>query len=629
MAKLDYEKIFIKDACPTSIGGQAIMEGVMMQGPDRLAIAMRLPNGELYLKTKKKPKPSALSKIPLIRGCVNFFKSLIQGTGVLMESADILEKFAPEEYNEEPGKFERWLNEHFGEKAVWNILMTVSVVIAFVISIAVFVIFPTIAVNWMKKITQNAILLNLVEGLLRLALFLLYTLAISKMEDIHTLFQYHGSEHKSIHCFENNLELTPENAQTFPTLHPRCGTSFLMFVFIIALILFSFLGWPDLLMRILSRLLLLPVIAGVSYELLKWAGRSDGKVVRILSYPGLLLQKLTTAEPTLEQLEVAIVSLKAVLVDPDTPVGEGFVDKDANWLADFKEEDFLPDAQQKSYQDALRWGIQKLKDIDNGKNEARIILCYVTKLKHTELITRGTELMSAEDLKNYRDTVEARLAGKPLQYILGYQKFMGHPIKVDPSVLIPRMETEVLVDSVIKVMNMKKWERPAVLDMCTGSGAIGISIACAVPDSVVTMTDVSKDALEMADYNARLNKINHRCIFSCGDLFDAIDTGNKYDVFVANPPYIESAEVDKLMPEVKDHEPRIALDGGVRGLDYYARIIARAHRFIKSGGIIAFEIGNKQANAVTKMLKTTERYDKISVLKDLAGRDRIVIAERI
>jgi uncharacterized protein YqhQ len=161
-------------------------------------------------------------------------------------------------------------------------------------------------------------------------MFIVYIVVISRMEDIRRVFEYHGAEHKTIHCFENNLELTPANAQTFYTLHPRCGTSFLMFVMVISLVLFSLLGWPSLFWRILSRLLLIPVVAGISYELLKWAGRSDNIVVRILSMPGLYLQKLTTRPPDDQQLEVAIVSLKAVLVPSDTPYVEGICDKDGN-----------------------------------------------------------------------------------------------------------------------------------------------------------------------------------------------------------------------------------------------------------------------------------------------------------
>ena len=174
MGKLDYNKIFIKDACPTKMGGQAIMEGVMMQGEDRIAMAMRLPSGELYLKTKKKPEKKIWSKIPLVRGCVNFFSSLISGTETLMESADILEKYAPEEYSETEGKFEKWLNNKFGEKTAWNLAMALSVILAFVVSVALFVILPTWAVNGVKQVWDNAIFLNLIEGILRILMFILY-----------------------------------------------------------------------------------------------------------------------------------------------------------------------------------------------------------------------------------------------------------------------------------------------------------------------------------------------------------------------------------------------------------------------------------------------------------------------
>ena len=181
--------------------------------------------------------------------------------------------------------------------------------------------------NLCRHFTQNEILLNLFEGILRIAIFILYIVLIARMEEIKRVFQYHGAEHKTIHCYENGLELTPENAQQFYTLHPRCGTSFLVFVMVIALALFSFLGWPNLFWRIVSRLLLLPVIAGISYELLRWAGRSDNLIVKILSMPGLWLQKLTTNEPDESQLEVAIAAMKAV-TSPEGDLGIGRCDKE-------------------------------------------------------------------------------------------------------------------------------------------------------------------------------------------------------------------------------------------------------------------------------------------------------------
>lgn len=699
MAKLDYSKIFIKEACPTSIGGQAVMDGVMMQGPERIAIAMRLPSGELYLKTKLKPKSPKAMKWPLIRGVVAFALSLVNGMSTLMESADILEKYAPEEYSEEETKFEKWVNGKFGEKTAWNILMTASLVFAIVISIALFVIFPTWAVNFLGRWVSNSIVLNLIEGLLRIAIFIGYVVLIRRMEEIKTLFRYHGAEHKTIHCYENSLELTPENAEQFYTLHPRCGTSFLVFVLIVSLLLFSFLGWPNLALRIISRLVLIPVIAGISYELLKWAGRSDGAIVKILSWPGLMLQRLTTAEPTREQLEVAILSLNAVLVDKDYPVIDGFVDKDGNMIGDslwkpgsevmsrklpdedLSEEEesteegiskaieflnqlddsgytmvitpdeegvslaqeiadhFQEEAKQramanrftndiKTIENALKWGQAALSMVENGRNEARIILSYATGLTQSEIITHSKELMSDEDFEEYEKRIHDRLTGTPLQYITGVQEFMGLPIRVNRSVLIPRLDTEVVVEEAIRIIREKEWLHPDVLDMCTGSGAIGISIAAKLPEAIVTMTDISEDALKTAMENAGLNEVNRQCVFLLGDMFDALPADREYDMIICNPPYIESKVIETLSIEVRDNEPRLALDGGKDGLDFYRRIAEDAGSHLRSGGMLVLEIGADQAGSVKRILNKSRRYTDIHKIKDLAGLDRAIIAER-
>lgn len=328
---MDFKKIFIKGACPTSIGGQAIMSGIMMRGPYRTATAIRLHDGTIHLKTEPTPKVPKAGQIPFIRGVVNFVMALVNGTKILMDSADVLEKDEPENY--EPDKFDQWIEKKFGKEKGWNILLTLSVIIALVLSIGIFILLPTVIVGALSSVVDSVFVLNLIEGGFRILLFIIYVFAISKIKDIHEVFQYHGAEHKTIHCFENNLELTPENAQTFYTLHPRCGTSFLMFVMIIAVLIHALMGWPNMWMRILTRILVLPVIAGISYELLRWAGRSDNAVVRFLSLPGIYLQKLTTATPNNEQLEVAIVALKAVLPKEDEesiPFFTKIVDKDGN-----------------------------------------------------------------------------------------------------------------------------------------------------------------------------------------------------------------------------------------------------------------------------------------------------------
>ena len=674
------------------------MEGVMMQGPERIALAMRLPSGELYLKTKMKPADPPAMKVPVVRGVVAFARSLINGMTTLMESADILEKYAPEEYAEEETRFEKWVNSKFGERTAWNILMSPYLVLAVVISIAIFVIFPTWVVNFLGRWISSSIVLNLIEGILRILIFIGYVVLIRRMEEINTLFRYHGAEHKTIHCYENNLELTPENAQQFYTLHPRCGTSFLVFVLIISLLLFSFLGWPNMLLRIVSRVILIPVIAGLSYELLKWAGRSDNSIVRILSYPGLMLQKLTTAEPTYEQLEVGILSLKAVLVDKDMPVIEGFVDKDGNMIGDsfwkpgskvmsqkvhVDEEEIGPadedsineaikfldgldengytmvvlpsedsvslpqaiadhnkeeakssilqrrfTADIKTIENALSWGQAALSMVENGRNEARILLQYAVGLTQTEIITNSKELMDEEDFREYERCIHDRLTGTPLQYIVGMQEFMGLPITVNPSVLIPRLDTEVVVEEAIRIIGEKDWNHPDVLDMCTGSGVIGVTIAAKVPEAIVTMTDVSEEALKTAMSNAGLNGVNRKCVFLRGDMFDALPADREYDMIICNPPYIETDVIDTLSIEVREHEPKMALDGGKDGLDFY-RIIARdASMHLRTGGVLVLEIGADQAGSVKRLLMKSKTWDNIRKIQDMAGLDRAVIAER-
>ncbi len=335
---MDLKKVFRKDACPTKVGGQAVLEGIMMKGEGRTATVLRLPNQKLYIKTQKLPEKSKAMKIPFVRGVLIFAGALIEGTKTLMFSADILEANEEEGTNDyKKSKFDLWLEKKLGAEKAWNWMLYTSVVVAVLITVGFFIILPTWVLDLLTHLTTNVIVLNLVEGLLRILLFVLYVLAISKMKDIHRVFQYHGAEHKTIHCFEAGLELTPANCKPFYTLHPRCGTSFLMFVMIIALIMFSLLGWPNLFWRITSRLLLLPVIAGMGFELLKWAGRSDNWLVKVLSLPGLALQKLTTKEPDEDQLEVAIAAMKAVMVDPSTPYYEGLCDLNGQQLKEISE----------------------------------------------------------------------------------------------------------------------------------------------------------------------------------------------------------------------------------------------------------------------------------------------------
>lgn len=299
----------------TSIGGQAVIEGVMMRGPKEIATAVRKSDGSIVID--KSPVSSAvlkykLNKIPIIRGVVSFVESLVTGMKCLMFSADQMDIEDEEDYK--PSKLEKWLDDKFGDR-VKDIAIYFSVAVALVFSVCLFMLLPNALATVIKHFTENHVVLNLAEGVIRMAIFLGYLTLVSRMKDIQRVFEYHGAEHKTIATYESGDELTVENARTHSRFHPRCGTSFLLIVMVVSIIVFSCLKWGHMWQNMLYRLLLLPVVAGISYEMIKIAGRSKNRFVALLTKPGLWLQRITTREPDDSQLEVAIASLKAVLTD--------------------------------------------------------------------------------------------------------------------------------------------------------------------------------------------------------------------------------------------------------------------------------------------------------------------------
>ncbi len=308
------EKYMNKEIHKTSIGGQAVMEGVMMKGPEKTAISVRKPDGEIVtdIKSNAKITRNVFFKLPVIRGCVAFFDSLITGTKALMYSADFVDL-----EDETESKFDKWLERVFGDK-IKDIVIYFSVIISVIFSVGLFILLPNWIASFIKLAVKSKFVLNFCEGIIRILIFLTYLWAVSKMPDIKRVFEYHGAEHKTIACYEAGEKLTPENAKKFTRLHPRCGTSFLFIVMIVSIICFSVLSWDvNVVVRSLSRIALMPVVAGISYEIIKYAGRHDNVLTKIVSYPGLCLQKITTNEPDESQLEVAIASMKAVI--PENP----------------------------------------------------------------------------------------------------------------------------------------------------------------------------------------------------------------------------------------------------------------------------------------------------------------------
>ena len=288
-----------------TIGGQAVIEGVMMRGPKQVATAVRTPDKKIEIQVKPVNSISErfpILKKPLLRGCVSLGESLVMGLRSLSYSAQM----AGEE------------DEQLTDKELIG-----TMIFAFVLAAVLFVAIPTGAAKLFHFITDDPVFLNLMEGALRLLIFLAYIGAISIMKDIQRVFQYHGAEHKTIACFEAGEALTVKNVRKHPRLHKRCGTSFLLIVMLVSIFVFAFLGWPDLWLRILSRVVLLPVVAGISYEIIKFSASSDNCVLGWAIKPGLWLQYMTTREPDDDMIEVAIESVKAVLPEDKIPAGTG------------------------------------------------------------------------------------------------------------------------------------------------------------------------------------------------------------------------------------------------------------------------------------------------------------------
>ncbi len=584
-----------QSVCVSKIGGQALMEGVMMRGVSSMAMAVRAPEGEIMLETKRlSGKRTWYKRTPVIRGLVAFFDSMVSGVKTLMRSA---EASSPEDEMPSSG---------------W---MSFAVFLGLALGIGLFILLPSLLCSLLFEtifdLSGYVLLRSLFEGVLRIAIFVLYLLLVSRMKDIRRTFMYHGAEHRTINCYEHGLDMTVENVQKCSTRHNRCGTTFLFFVMIISILIFSLANWlfegiginkanlgnaGNIFTKMGIRLALLPLVAGLSYELLKFlAYLPDNWFTKVLRAPGLALQRLTTYTPTDDMAEVALLSFMAVLkMDADQSA-------ETVRFGEYKTSD-------------LRQYIkEELKNTNADDSEADWILCDVLKLKRSALDTAGKT-----DLKTYnkiKAVLKRRKEGEPLMYILGYTDFYNSRIILTPDVLIPRPETELLCERAIKFIAGRKL---SVLDLCTGSGCIALTIAKNTQCSL-TASDVCEKALETAKKN-----LKDKAQVVLSDMFASF-SGVKFDLIVSNPPYIESGVIETLEKEVREYEPRAALDGGEDGLKFYRTIALDAPEFLNAGGMLMLEIGFDQAENVKELLSGS--FEEIEVYKDYCGNDRIITAK--
>lgn len=302
-------------SCPafkTMIGGQAVIEGIMMRGKDKACIAVRKENGEIVTDTweiKDSKAIKVIKKIPVLRGVVSFIGSLLTGYKSLNKS---LELSGMTEDLEPESKFEQWLDKHLGDKMT-GVIMGVASIIGVAAAIFLFMYLPALLVSLISKVIDLGVFASAVEGLIKISIFVLYMFLVSRLKDIQRMFAYHGAEHKTIFCYEAGEELTVENVKKYKRFHPRCGTSFIIITLIISIIAFAAVTWSSPLMRVLVKFAVLPIVMGVSFECIRFAGKHDNLLTRILSAPGVWMQHLTTNEPDDQMIEIAIAALKPVL----------------------------------------------------------------------------------------------------------------------------------------------------------------------------------------------------------------------------------------------------------------------------------------------------------------------------
>ena len=614
----------------TYIGGQAVIQGVMMRGKSAMATAVRDDKGVLHLEAKRIKPPEKRKKwtrVPFLRGVVNFVLSLVDGMKALLRSSEV----AVADDEENSTKFSAWVEEKWKISA-GDILTAVSTFLGIVIALGLFFFLPGYLTGLIDNAVrakyaaggsmphwgQGGIFYNLIEGGMRLAIFVCYILFTLIFKSLRETYRYHGAEHKTINCYEYGLPLTKENVKGCSRMHDRCGTTFIFLVLIISILVFSLVGWVfmgvvglerAISSSVLRRLVLavikivcLPLVAGISYEILKLLSLSSSPVLFPLKAPGYLLQLLTTREPTDEMIECAITAFEKVKEmdeDPESPEKIFATEVKLTKLLAMMKKTFAA------------------HEIDEA--DAEWIVALSLNIPRSSL--KEERIIKQAGCKKILDIYEERLTGRSLWYIIGNTDFYGYRIKVDERVLIPRPETEVLVREAVASLR----GGDSVLDLCTGSGAIAIAVSAeASKDKTVTVTaaDISEEALELARENARYNKTAAGITFVKSDLFEGIR--GKFNLITANPPYVKHGEIASLQREVRDFEPRIALDGGVDGLDFYRRIAAKVNRYIARGGMLILECGENQAQEIIKIFNQSSRCDYAMVVRDLNGIERVI-----
>lgn len=565
------------------VGGMALFNGLMLRNKKREAIGKVDDNKNIYVEINSINKNIDEDKftiydVPIIRGIISMKNMIATSVPyVLKSSQDVLNKSSKE--NIDIGKFE----------LVSAYLIAITVILVLFAAIPNF-ISTFLAVN----------IRNLSQAIIQTSAFIIYLLLLAKVDSLKTLFEYHGAEHKVANAYEKleKRDITIENVKKQSRFHARCGGNFVVYLFFLILFITFIIPSNNLIFKTILQVMLLPFLAGFSYELVMYTEYLPN-FLKFLAYPAMSIQLITTKEPSDDKIELAIYTLFGCINGENQVSISKFV-KDYLLYNKSIKKDF-------NIKEALNI-FSSIKNIDVNDifiNMDGIMLDYNEQIKTNMMLNRL-----------YKDNI-------PMAYIIGKVNFYNEQYIVNQDVLIPRVDSEILVEKAIEYINNENLN--TMLDMCTGSGCIGISITKNSNIKYTTLIDISKEALEIANKNIILNKVDKKCSTIHSDLFSSLNNSNiKYDIIVSNPPYIPSRDINGLDASVKK-EPTIALDGGKDGMDFYRKILKQALNHLNNNAVLIFEIGYDELEKFKEIINRYPEYKVVESLKDFGGNDRVVV----
>lgn len=566
------------------VGGMALFNGLMLKSKKREVVGRLKEDGYINFqifennKQKKDEEKFTIYDIPIIRGMLSMKNMIASSVPYVLSSAQ-------NTLNVKSSKSEKIDVDKF------------EIAIAYIISIGLILTLLAAIPNFISSfLTHNV--RNISQAIIQTTVFIIYLLLLSKIDSLKAIFEYHGAEHKVANAYENlsKEDINVENVRKQSRFHIRCGGNFVVYLFLLIIFITLLIPSNNLIFKTILQVLIMPFLAGFSYELVMYTQYLPN-FLKFLAYPAMSIQFITTKEPSDDKIQLAIYTLFGCI----------------NGNKEVSVKTFF-----NTY-------LKKNKKISFNMKDALIIISHLKNISTDELFIKIDEvtLDYNEQVKSNMMLDKLFLKNYPIEYITNKVNFYNETYKVNEKVLIPRIDSELIVKEAIEYIDKEKLE--TLMDMCTGSGCLGISISRNSTIKKSVLIDISQDALDIANYNIQSNKINDKCMTINSDLFSNLNSINKkFDILVSNPPYIKKSDL-KLLDDSVKKEPLIALDGGEDGLVFYTKILNNAPKYLNDNAILIFEIGFDELKPIKELINNNTNYKFIKSLKDYGGNDRSVI----